>query len=132
MDGFPFDAYPELWYLGTLAVDPTQQRRGIGRQLIEWGLQRARQEQVSAGLEASAKGIGLYESPGFRTVNTIELMPGLTIQAMLWEPPVSHRTDQVLEETGALHEEVEEVLPINLNTVSWCSSQGMPGKYYEH
>lgn len=87
VDCFPFDAHPELWYLSTLAVDPTQQRRGIGRQLVQWGLQHAQREQIPVGLEPSAKGVGLYESLGFRTVNTTELVPGLTIRAMLWEPP---------------------------------------------
>jgi hypothetical protein len=36
-------------------------------------------------LEASVKGIGLYERLGFRTVNTMELLPGMTIQAMIWQ-----------------------------------------------
>jgi hypothetical protein len=36
-------------------------------------------------LEASAKGIGLYERLGFRTVNTMEFLPGMTIQAMIWQ-----------------------------------------------
>lgn len=84
-DCFPFDDYPELWFLDSLAVDPAHQRRGIGQQLVEWGLQQARQEQVPVGLEASLKGSGLYKRLGFRTVNRMELLPGLTVEAMLWQ-----------------------------------------------
>lgn len=84
---FHFDDYPELWFLNSLAVDPAHQRRGIGRQLVEWGLQQARQEQVPVGLEASIKGVGLYERLGFRTVNRMELLPEMTVEAMLWQDP---------------------------------------------
>lgn len=83
-DCFPFGDYPELWFLNSLAVDPVHQRRGIGRQLVEWGLQQARQEQVPVGLEASLKGVGLYERLGFRRVNRMELLPEITVDAMLW------------------------------------------------
>ncbi|KAJ5691815.1 GNAT family acetyltransferase [Penicillium macrosclerotiorum] len=84
-DCFPFDNFPELWYLGNLAVAPAYQRRGIGRLLLEWGLDHARREHVAVGLEASAKGVGLYERAGFRPVNAMELMPGIPITAMLWQ-----------------------------------------------
>jgi ribosomal protein S18 acetylase RimI-like enzyme len=80
---FPFSDFPNYWFLSTVAVDPSCQRRGIGQQLVEWGLQQARQENLPVGLEASIKGFGLYEKLGFRTVNKMELMPGITIRAML-------------------------------------------------
>ncbi|KAJ5101276.1 GNAT family acetyltransferase [Penicillium alfredii] len=89
VDCFPFSAFPELWYLGHLAVDPKHQRRGIGRQLVEWGLQQARQEEVCVGLEASIKGTGLYEKLGFHTINTKDLTPEIAIQAMVQESPRS-------------------------------------------
>lgn len=83
VDCFPFSEFPDIWFLTTLAVDPKFQRRGIGQQLVQWGMEQALHENVPLGLEASAKGIGLYERLGFRTVNTTELIPGITIQAML-------------------------------------------------
>ncbi|KAJ5773725.1 hypothetical protein N7457_008621 [Penicillium paradoxum] len=87
-DCFPFADYPDMWFLATLAVDPTFQRRGIGQQLVHWGLQQAVRDNVSVGLEASVKGTGLYEKLGFRTINTLELMPGIIIRAMLYDQPL--------------------------------------------
>ncbi|EAW13555.1 putative GNAT family acetyltransferase [Aspergillus clavatus NRRL 1] len=83
---FPWAAYPNVWYLSVLAVHPHHQRQGIGRSLVEWGLEKARQEELPVGLEASAKGTSLYEQLGFRTVNEVQLMPGITMTAMLWVP----------------------------------------------
>ncbi|KAJ5130002.1 uncharacterized protein N7515_006041 [Penicillium bovifimosum] len=85
VDCFPFSKYPELWFLATVAVDPGSQRRGIGRQLVQWGLHQALDEKVPVGLEASVKGTALYEKLGFQRVNTVELIPGLPIRAMLYE-----------------------------------------------
>ncbi|KAJ5109888.1 GNAT family acetyltransferase [Penicillium argentinense] len=84
--GFDFEGISELWFLSTVAVDPVHQRRGLGRLLVQWGLDRAREEQTPVGLEASLQGISLYEKMGFRTVATVEVVPGLTVPAMLWEP----------------------------------------------
>lgn len=83
---FPWAAYPNLWYLSVLAVHPQRQRQGIGRSLVQWGLEKARQEELPVGLEASVKGTSLYEKLGFRTVNEAQLIPGITMRAMLWEP----------------------------------------------
>jgi hypothetical protein len=52
-------------------------------------------------LEASAKGIGLYERLGFRTVNTMEFLPGMTIQAMIWQ--VDTKTGSGSDEPIASH-----------------------------
>jgi predicted N-acetyltransferase YhbS len=85
VDCFPFPKYPELWFLATLAVDPKFQRCGIGQQLVQWGLHQALSEKVPVGLEASVKGTALYEKLGFQSINTMELMPGLPIRAMLYD-----------------------------------------------
>ncbi|PGH06100.1 hypothetical protein AJ79_06634 [Helicocarpus griseus UAMH5409] len=85
---FPSKIYPELWYLSTLAVHPSYQRRGIGTKLVEWGMEQARMEKVPVGLEPSIKGTGLYEKLGFRTISKSEWIEGQWVSAMLWEPPI--------------------------------------------
>ncbi|KAJ5979813.1 GNAT family acetyltransferase [Penicillium waksmanii] len=84
--GYDFAAFPELWFLATVAVDPRHQRRGFGRSLVQWGLDRANEERIPVGLDASRQGLALYEDMGFRTVAMAEVVPGLEVTAMLWEP----------------------------------------------
>jgi GNAT superfamily N-acetyltransferase len=66
-------------------VDPRHQRRGFGRSLVQWGLDRANEERIPVGLDASRQGLALYEDMGFRTVAMVEVVPGLEVPAMLWE-----------------------------------------------
>ncbi|KAE8343065.1 hypothetical protein BDV24DRAFT_161883 [Aspergillus arachidicola] len=83
---FPYNDFPELWFLSTLAVHPAYQRQGIGRRLIEWGLKQATWDGTPVGLEASAKGTHLYQSLGFQIVNEVPLVAGVALTAMLWRP----------------------------------------------
>ena len=53
------------WELCTLAVPPEHQHRGIGRQLAEWGLERARGEGVPAVVIAAKDLEGFYQMCGF-------------------------------------------------------------------
>lgn len=69
------------WYLESICVAPEFQRRGIGRALIQWGLDRVEEENAerkAAGeekppvpilLHASEEGLPLYRSVGFRVVD---------------------------------------------------------------
>ncbi|KAJ5583170.1 acyl-CoA N-acyltransferase [Penicillium sp. DV-2018c] len=84
-DCFPYDEYPELLWLETLAVDPKYQRRGIGRRLVQWGMLLSQLEKVPIGLEAGIQGSALYETLGFQTLNTLELIPGIPMRAMLYD-----------------------------------------------
>ena len=66
------------WYLGSLAVAPEYQRRGVARRLVDWGLQRAEAETeereavgkapVPVALVGTAPGLHLYRSLGFKVV----------------------------------------------------------------
>ncbi|KAI9371152.1 acyl-CoA N-acyltransferase [Aspergillus egyptiacus] len=64
------------YYLDMLAVDPAYGRRGLGAQLLKWGLDRADEERVPTFISASPAGKGLYEKHGSRVLNSYEVVPG--------------------------------------------------------
>jgi len=81
----------KCWYLMTLAVLPEFQRQQIGRQLIDWALDIARERGEKAYTEASEAGRGLYSKKGFQVVDYVfvrdqssgeELGPPF----MVWDP----------------------------------------------
>lgn len=64
----------ESWVdLSALAVKPGWQRRGIGGQLVDWGLAEADKEGIACVLEATGDGVRLYEKRGFRIVGEVSL-----------------------------------------------------------
>jgi GNAT superfamily N-acetyltransferase len=56
-----------------LAVDPEFQRKGIGKKLLEWGLEKADAEGVQCWIDASPAGKGLYEKMGWREVDVVDV-----------------------------------------------------------
>ncbi|KAI6793500.1 hypothetical protein KC367_g7363 [Hortaea werneckii] len=56
------------WYLEIIATRPQYQGRGAGSMMINWGLERADQDNVEAYLEASPEAVSLYEKLGFENV----------------------------------------------------------------
>lgn len=53
-------------------VDPSHQRKGLGRQLVRYGQALADQDGVSASLIASEAGDLLYVSCGFQAVGRMQ------------------------------------------------------------
>ena len=51
-----------------MAVHPKQRRRGIGRLLVQWGIDVAEQLNLPIYLEATFEGMRLYEKNGFRAL----------------------------------------------------------------
>ncbi|KAI9810760.1 MAG: hypothetical protein M1827_006098 [Pycnora praestabilis] len=81
------NALPEFWKLCVLAIAPSFGRRGIGKQLLDWGLDIATKEDVPVALLASPKGQGLYLKNGFRIVGYNEwAADNIKEPVMLWEP----------------------------------------------
>lgn len=60
-------------YLQVLAVHPNHQKKGIGRKLLQWGLDEADRLGLISYLEASTDGIRLYESTGFEKVKDVSM-----------------------------------------------------------
>lgn len=86
VDNFPESVFPEMWYMATMAVHPSYQRRGIGSTLLNWGLEHARRENIPVGTEASAEGEQLYVKHGFKVVSAMEWSEGHSSPVMIWEP----------------------------------------------
>lgn len=60
----------DLDYLG---VHPDQQRRGIGRMLLNWGVEKAREENKDAFLIATPAGFPLYKAAGWEDMGSFML-----------------------------------------------------------
>jgi ribosomal protein S18 acetylase RimI-like enzyme len=62
------------WYLSTLAVDPPKQRGGVGRTLLQPGLDRCDEQGLGAYLETQKfENVGYYMGFGFEVEQEITL-----------------------------------------------------------
>ena len=82
--------FKERWHVQSVFVGVEWQRRGVGMMLMQQVLERARQEGVCVGIEASKEGEGMYRKCGFRVLGRFGLvLPGWTSDnggIMVWEP----------------------------------------------
>ncbi|GAA5933856.1 uncharacterized protein JCM15063_000490 [Sporobolomyces koalae] len=53
------------WYLGLLTIHPTAQGKGVGESLLEWGIERAKQDGSDIVLGSTEFGRALYKKFGF-------------------------------------------------------------------
>ncbi|KAF3032400.1 hypothetical protein E8E11_000729 [Didymella keratinophila] len=58
----------DSWYLHLLAVHSASQHRGFGRELVFWGLERAREEDVHASVISSDPKESFYFACGFESI----------------------------------------------------------------
>lgn len=57
-----------------MATHPDHQRRGVGRLLMQWGINVAEQIGIPMYLESSKPGLRLYESMGFERLTHVRLV----------------------------------------------------------
>jgi len=77
----------KTWYLKTLAVLPSLQRKGVGTALVQWGLERAKETGEKIYVDSSYVGKPLYLKLGFREVGGFVVADsGVRVSCMLWEP----------------------------------------------
>ena len=75
------------WYLSHLAVDVGRQRAGVGRRLLDVGVQRAASDGVGVYLETSnPTNLAFYDAAGFRQVGIVRV-PEAPPVWLLWRPP---------------------------------------------
>lgn len=75
------------WYLSLLAVDPSQQRTGVGSTLLAHALERVDADHLPAYLENSkARNLEFYERHGFRTFKRLEFARGGPYLWLMWRP----------------------------------------------
>ncbi|KAJ5645492.1 hypothetical protein N7507_011503 [Penicillium longicatenatum] len=79
--------YLNRWHAQSVVVSSSCQRQGIGRRLMEEVLQRAQNEGVIVGLEASPDGEKLYQKLGFELRGPFSMNIGLPAGGiMMWKP----------------------------------------------
>ncbi|KAL4957553.1 putative GNAT family acetyltransferase [Aspergillus filifer] len=59
--------------LSFIGTDPEYERRGAASMLVNWGLERARKENVPAALESTKNAWAFYEKLGFKGEETISM-----------------------------------------------------------
>ncbi|KAK3290226.1 acyl-CoA N-acyltransferase [Chaetomium fimeti] len=79
--------HSNMWYLMCLAIDPAHQRRGIGKMLLQHGLDLVAKAGKDAFLVATAEGRGLYRSFGFLDVGRPAALGTTPHYPMLWKKP---------------------------------------------
>ncbi|KAH8900690.1 hypothetical protein GQ53DRAFT_740644 [Thozetella sp. PMI_491] len=74
--GLPEDAHKQMWDLNSLAVSSIHQRKGIGKILVQWGLDRAAQEGKHVLILANPTGTHLYRKMGLEEVGDLVIFAG--------------------------------------------------------
>ncbi|PQE03027.1 GCN5-related N-acetyltransferase protein [Rutstroemia sp. NJR-2017a BVV2] len=81
-----FASVPEYLELATLGVSPKYHRRGIGGEMVQWGIDAAKEEHIPVVLEGSVSGTKLYSKMGFHVTGTNKVMDGVDVVAMRLDP----------------------------------------------
>lgn len=93
----------ETWYLKALCVHPRFQRKGVGTELLDWGLKHAQQRGEKVYLEASEFGVGLYIKMGFKKLGEIVLGDREVVQpCMIWDPARAPSQEEIAKHTGSV------------------------------
>ncbi|KAG8157282.1 hypothetical protein KVR01_012990 [Diaporthe batatas] len=71
------DQYQNSWSLSSVVVDPAHQRKGVGKMLTRWGMERAAEENKAVHFLSSPTGAHLYRAMGFVEVGSGEILGGV-------------------------------------------------------
>ncbi|KAF5722310.1 integral membrane protein [Fusarium mundagurra] len=74
VDTFGGQGIAGVWHLDYIGVSPGNQRRGIGKMLLQWGLDHAAAEGKDCYLVATEAGRPLYVAAGFKDVRVVSIL----------------------------------------------------------
>ncbi|CVK97724.1 uncharacterized protein FMAN_11718 [Fusarium mangiferae] len=74
-----------VWHLDYIGVSPGNQRRGIGKMLLQWGLDHAAEEGKDCYLVATEAGRPLYVAAGFEDIRVVSIL-GIPHYSMTLKP----------------------------------------------
>jgi predicted N-acetyltransferase YhbS len=77
--------------LNSLAVDAKYQRKGIGRMLVQWGIDRAAEEGKDVIIVANPTGSALYQKMGFEEIGKMSLFAGESYEQDEWVYIMRHQ-----------------------------------------
>lgn len=81
--------------LGSLAVDPKHQRKGVGRLLVQWGIDRAVEERKNILIVANPTGAPLYQKMGFEKIQSLMTYVGEPFEEEHWVFIMRHQDGDV-------------------------------------
>jgi GNAT superfamily N-acetyltransferase len=85
----------EHWYLHHLGVEPRQQGRGLGGDLLRPMLELCDRQGISSYLESSTdRNRALYERNGFSPKGTLSMPAAGPKLRKMWRDPISSSTEQ--------------------------------------
>ncbi|KAK2123920.1 hypothetical protein NOF04DRAFT_1405862 [Fusarium oxysporum II5] len=73
-DTFGEQGIAGVWHLDYIGVSPGNQRRGIGKMLLQWGLDNAAAERKDCYLVATEAGRPLYVDAGFKDIRVVSIL----------------------------------------------------------
>lgn len=89
--------------LSILGVHPAFGGRGIAKRLVQWGLDKADNEDVSVYLSASPKGMPIYKKMGFKVIDPVLCYPddpqGGWVETFMVRPRPSERKESDKRDT---------------------------------
>lgn len=122
-----FEQFKQYWELDILCVDPDYGRRGIGAALIDWGQQRATEDNVPLLLWASRKGRPLYLRKGFVECEMLDFQGALQAPAMVWKPVPREQAASISEPEDSSKGTVATTLPVIAQDTDPSEPTGMLG-----
>ena len=67
-----------------MAVDPAHRSRGVGRMLMDWGIEQARERNIESVLEATEGGQPLYAKYGYGVLHKLALNTAKPDASDMW------------------------------------------------